>query len=62
MSRFIASNAAQLTLVPSSLGFWLPTDHQARFFNDVVECELDLSAILETCQSDEKRGRPVTIP
>lgn len=58
MSRRITSNAAQLRLVPSDLGFWLPEYHQARFFDGVVENELDLSSILRKYNGSEKRGRP----
>lgn len=58
MSGRIASNAGQLMLVPSDAGFWLPEDHEARFFNDMVEGELDLSSICRKYQKQEKRGRP----
>ena len=58
MSRRITSNVGQLRLVPSNLGFWLPEDHQARFFDAVVENELDLSSIIRRYTRSEKRGRP----
>lgn len=58
MSRRISSNVAQLRLVPSDLGFWLPEDHQARFFDEVIESELNLFSILRKYNSSEKRGRP----
>lgn len=58
MSAHIASNSGQLMLVPSDVGFWLPEDHQARFFNEMVEDELDLSSICKKYKKQEKRGRP----
>ncbi len=62
MSKFIASNAAQLVLIPSDPSLWLPQDHQVYFFNDVVERELDLAGILEKYYSNERRGRPAYDP
>lgn len=58
MSRRIVSNVGQLRLVPSDLGLWLPEEHQARFFDELVENELDLSSILMKYGTLEKRGRP----
>ena len=58
MSGRLASNAGQLMLVPSDMGFWLPEDHQARFFNDFIENECDLTSICEKFKKQEKRGRP----
>lgn len=62
MSKFIASNASQLVLIPSDPSLWLPQDHQVYFFNDVVERELDLAGILEKYHSNERRGRPAYDP
>lgn len=58
MSGFLPSNSGQLTLVPSDVGFWLPTQHRARFFNDMVERELDLCQILNNFKGSRGRGRP----
>jgi transposase len=46
MSRVLAANPNQLCLVPSDLGCLLPADHRVRFFNEIVEHELDLSCIV----------------
>jgi transposase len=46
MSRIIPFNSNQLRLVPSDPGCWLPTDHQVRFFDEMVEQELDISQII----------------
>lgn len=58
MSRYMASNTGQLILVPSDLGLLLPLDHRARFFNSIVENELDLSAVCRKSGGHERRGRP----
>ena len=58
MSGRLVSNTGQLMLVPSNMGLWLPEDHQARFFNDAIENELDLSPICKKFKNPEKRGRP----
>lgn len=62
MSATIASHAGQLMLVPSDVGFWLPEEHQARFFNDFVESECDLTSICKKGKNPEKRGRPAYDP
>lgn len=62
MSGFVDSNSGQLMLVPSNLGFWLPADHEAHFFNDMVENELDLSEILNNFKGRVGPGRPCFDP
>ena len=61
MSRLITSNASQLMLIPSSLGCLLSSDHPARFFDEIVE-QLDLSEIIKTVDTVQKRGRPAYDP
>ena len=57
MSRILAANTDQLCLVPSNPGCWLPVDHPVRFFNEMIEEDLDLSGFrLPT--STERHGRP----
>jgi transposase len=58
MSRVLPANANQLCLVPSDPGCWLPADHQVRFFNKIVEQELDVSQIIGNCRKDGQHGRP----
>lgn len=58
MSKVFVADSQQLCLVPSDPGFWLPKDHVARFFNELVESELDLSAIEEPYKKRTRRGRP----
>ena len=47
MSIFISANTEQLCLVPSDPGWLLPADHPVRFFNQIVENELDVSKLLK---------------
>lgn len=58
MSRMIVSNTAQLTLVASNPGAYLPPRHLARFVDQVVE-HLDLSEIQQKHKRQQKRGRPM---
>jgi transposase len=58
MSRVLAANVNQLCLVPSDLGCWLPTDHQVRIFNEIVEQEFDLSQIIGNVSKAGQHGRP----
>lgn len=55
MSRVIPANSYQLQLIPSDPGHWLPTDHQVRFFDEMVEQELDISRFIGNPGKD---GRP----
>lgn len=61
MSRVITSNTAQLMLLPSNLGVWLPENHLARFIDQTVD-RLDLSEITRNYNFQEKRGRPAFDP
>jgi transposase len=61
MSRVITSNTAQLVLLPSDAGAWLPEKHLARFIDQTVE-RLDLSKIIASYDFQEKRGRPAYDP
>ncbi|MBX9692574.1 MAG: transposase [Cyanobacteria bacterium] len=58
MSRIIAANTKQLCLVPSEPGCLLPTGHLVRFFNQIVEKELDVSKLIEKRVKAGKHGRP----
>lgn len=58
MSRVIAANSKQLRLVPSDPGGWLPEDHQVRFFDEMVEQDLDVSQFTGETVNCSKRGRP----
>lgn len=59
MSRIQPSNPNQLCLITSDPGCWLPVDHQVRFFNEIVEQELDVSEIIGNCRkADDRHGRP----
>jgi transposase len=55
MSRVIPANSHQLQLIPSHPWHWLPEDHQVRYFDEMVEQELDLSRFIG---NPEKDGRP----
>lgn len=57
MSRLVVSNSSQLLLFPSSFDCWLPEDHPARFFEQLLE-ELDLFDFTNAIDLDQKRGRP----
>jgi transposase len=54
----MSSNFNQLCLVPSDPGCWLPADHPVRFFNHMVEQELDISGFIGNPGREEKLGRP----
>lgn len=54
---FLPYDLDQQYLLPPSLKEWLPADHLVFFVSDVVD-SLDLSAIMDTYQKDELRGRP----
>jgi hypothetical protein len=58
MSRIKAANTSQLRLVPSDPGCWLPVDHPVRFFNDMIEKELDLSQFIKNPLATGRHGRP----
>jgi transposase len=61
MSRIIPSNTAQLMLLPSNVGAWLPEKHLARFIDQTID-NLDLSEITRNYDFQEKRGRPAFDP
>jgi transposase len=61
MSRIIVTNTAQLSLVLSGPGAYLPARHLSRFVDQIVEL-LDLSEILRRCNSHGKRGRSMYDP
>lgn len=52
------ANTNQLCLVPSDPGCWLPVDHPVRFFNEMVEQELDVSQFRGNRVNAGKHGRP----
>ncbi|MGI0084837.1 MAG: transposase [Nitrososphaerales archaeon] len=58
MSRLIVANISQLCLVPSDPGWLLPTEHRVRFFNKLVEQEMDLSQIVGNSRTPGQHGRP----
>ena len=58
MSRIMPANSNQTCLVPSDAGCWLPVEHPVRFFNEVVENELDLSQFIENPFTTVRHGRP----
>lgn len=62
MSKILPANTTQLCLVPSNPGCWLPADHTVRFFNELVEEDLDLSQFAENPLTSEKHGRPAYDP
>jgi transposase len=58
MSIFIPANTEQLYLVPSDPGWLLPADHPVRFFNQIVENELDVSKLFKHSGRAGRPGRP----
>ena len=58
MSRIMPANTNQLFLVPSDPGCWLPANHPVRFFNQMVEEELDVSQFIGNPVNSGKHGRP----
>jgi transposase len=54
----MTANSNQLCLVPSDPGCWLPLEHPVRFFNEIVEKELELSRFVGNPINSSKRGRP----
>ncbi len=61
MSKLVVSNGSQLLLFPSSFDCWLPSDHNVRFFDELIE-ELDLTDLRKTVNLAEKRGRSAFDP
>ena len=61
MSRLVVGNGSQLLLFPSSFDCWLPSDHNVRFFNDLIE-GLDLADVRNTVNLSQKRGRSAFDP
>ena len=55
--EFLPYDLDQQYLLPPSLKEWLPAGHLAFFVSDVVD-SLDLSAIMDTYEKDDFRGRP----
>jgi transposase len=58
MSRVLSANTNQLCFVVSDPGYWLPVDHPVRFFNEIVEHEVDAVRIFGNVRKSGKRGRP----
>ena len=58
MTIFIPANTEQLCLVPSDPGWLLPADHPVRFFNQIVENELDVSKLFNHSVRTGRPGRP----
>jgi transposase len=58
MSRLIPANTKQLCLVPSDPGWLLPADHPVRFFNQIIENELDVSQVIGPPVNSGRHGRP----
>jgi transposase len=58
MSRIMPANSSQLCLVPSDPGCWLPSDHAVRFFDEMIETELDVSQFAGDPVNSSKHGRP----
>ena len=58
MSRIKPADTNQLCLVPSDPGCWLPADHPVRFFNQMVEEELDVSQFIGNSDNLGTHGRP----
>lgn len=58
MSIILSANTKQLCLVSSDPGWLLPADHPVRFFNQIVENELNVSALFEHSFRIGKLGRP----
>jgi transposase len=52
------ANSNQMCLVPSEPGCWLPAEHPVRFFNEMVENELDLSQFIKNPLTTVRHGRP----
>ena len=54
---FRAYDMSQLLLLPPDMRQWLPDDHLGLYVSDIVE-QLDLSAILQSYEAGDGRGRP----
>lgn len=54
---FRAYDMSQLLLLPPDMRQWLPDDHLALYVSDIVE-QLDLSAIRQSYEAGDGRGRP----
>jgi transposase len=58
MSRiYLSYDPEQRLLLPPDLRDWLPEGHLALFVSDVVD-QLELSAILQSYENEDGRGRP----
>jgi transposase len=58
MSSTAPTNVGHICLVSSDIGFWLPPDHLVRFFNEMVDRELDISEFIGDAINTSRRGRP----
>jgi len=58
---FLPYDPDQQYLLPPDMRDWVPEDHLIWFLSDVVD-GLDLSAIFQTYQKDDLRGRPAYHP
>jgi transposase len=58
MSIILPANTKQLCLVPSDPGWLVPADHPVRFFNQIIENELNVSTLFEHSFRAGKLGRP----
>jgi transposase len=54
---YLSYDPEQQLLLPPDLRDWLPEGHLALFVSDVVD-QLDLSAILQSYENEDGRGRP----
>jgi transposase len=61
MSRIIVANTAQLSLVLTDPGAYLPSRHLARFVDNLIE-GLELVGILGNCNLNGRRGRSMYDP
>jgi transposase len=58
MKTFKPYNPDQPFLLPPVLQDWLPEDHPAAFISEVVDAALDLTPILATYETGDRRGQP----
>lgn len=58
MSKFKEHDSFQLSLLSFGAGFGLPTDHSVWSFVQMIENEIDLTQIVESCKGESRAGRP----
>jgi transposase len=58
MSKFKEHDSFQLSLLSFGAGFGLPTDHPVWSFVQMIENEIDLTQIVESCKGESRAGRP----